>query len=126
MAGPAVREALYLLDEAFNGRGIEESNESQALMTNLATVGEREWRALPAGAAHDELGRAATDALDPRGDDRTRLLPRRRNQSSPQPARYRRSLALAAAGRRARDVLKRSLERTGHNNETCWPVRLKR
>jgi len=51
MAGPAVREALYLLDEAFNGRGIEESNESQALMTNLATVGEREWRALPAGAA---------------------------------------------------------------------------
>ena len=50
MPGQAVREVLYLLDEAFAGRGIEESNESQALLTNLATVGEREWRALPPGA----------------------------------------------------------------------------
>lgn len=41
---------LYLLEEAFTGRGIEESNESQALVTNLATVGEREWRALAPGA----------------------------------------------------------------------------
>ncbi len=39
----------YLLDEAFEGRGIEESNESQALLTNLATVTDVEWRALPAG-----------------------------------------------------------------------------
>jgi uncharacterized damage-inducible protein DinB len=51
MPGPAVREVLYLLEEAFNGRGIEESNESQALLTNLATVNDREWRALPSGAA---------------------------------------------------------------------------
>jgi hypothetical protein len=29
---------LYLLDEAFGGRGIEASNESQALLANLATV----------------------------------------------------------------------------------------
>jgi hypothetical protein len=36
---------LYLLDEAFEGRGIEESNESQALLTNLTTVTEAEWRA---------------------------------------------------------------------------------
>jgi hypothetical protein len=28
---------LFLLDEAFGGVGIEESNESQALLTNLAT-----------------------------------------------------------------------------------------
>ena len=33
MAGPAVEALLYLLDEASEGRGIEESNESQALMT---------------------------------------------------------------------------------------------
>lgn len=45
-----VRAFLYLLDEAFEGRGIEESNESQALLTNLATVTEAEWTALPAGA----------------------------------------------------------------------------
>src|SRR5438552_119791 len=44
-----VRELLYLLDEAFAGRGIEGSGESQALMTNLATVDERMWRALPPG-----------------------------------------------------------------------------
>ena len=44
-----VRELLYLLDEAFAGRGIETSGESQALMSNLATVDERMWRALPPG-----------------------------------------------------------------------------
>ncbi|HEV8402658.1 MAG TPA: DinB family protein [Candidatus Limnocylindrales bacterium] len=42
---------LDLLDEAFRGAGIEESNESQALLANLATVGEEAWRALPPGAA---------------------------------------------------------------------------
>ena len=41
---------LYLLDEAFEGRGIEESNESQALLTNLATVDEATWRATAPGA----------------------------------------------------------------------------
>jgi uncharacterized damage-inducible protein DinB len=40
----------YLMDEAFSGRGIVESNESQALMTNLATVEPEMWRARPAGA----------------------------------------------------------------------------
>jgi uncharacterized damage-inducible protein DinB len=45
-------EALgYLLDEAFRGAGIEASNESQALLPNLATVGPEAWRALPAGAS---------------------------------------------------------------------------
>jgi uncharacterized damage-inducible protein DinB len=50
---------LYLLDEAFRGAGIEESNESQALLTNLATVPPDQWQALPAGAArsiHDIAG----------------------------------------------------------------------
>ena len=46
----AVDEYLLLLDEAFDGRGIEESNESQALVTNLATVTEAEWTARPPGA----------------------------------------------------------------------------
>lgn len=45
MNGPAVDAFLYLLDEAFEGRGLEESNESQALLTNLATVTGAEWRA---------------------------------------------------------------------------------
>ncbi len=46
----AVDAYLYLLDEAFEGRGIEESNESQARLTNLATVTDADWRALPPGA----------------------------------------------------------------------------
>jgi len=50
MADPAVEALLYLLAEAFEGRGIEESNESQALLTNLATVNETTWRAMPSGA----------------------------------------------------------------------------
>ncbi|MFN2418706.1 MAG: DinB family protein [Candidatus Limnocylindria bacterium] len=50
MAGPAIDALLYLLDEAFEGTGIEESNESQALLTNVATVTPAEWRALPRGA----------------------------------------------------------------------------
>jgi hypothetical protein len=51
MAGGGVSELLYLLDEAFDGRGIEESGESQALLTNLATVDERAWRMLLPGGA---------------------------------------------------------------------------
>ncbi len=50
MSRGAVDLALYLIDEAFRGRGIEESNESQALMTNLATVPETAWRAVLPGA----------------------------------------------------------------------------
>ena len=50
MTGSAVDGFLYLLDEAFDGRGIEESNESQALLTNLATVSEAQWRATVPGA----------------------------------------------------------------------------
>jgi uncharacterized damage-inducible protein DinB len=47
----AIETMLDLMDEAFRGRGIEESDESQALLTNLATVSEEAWRALPAGGA---------------------------------------------------------------------------
>ena len=46
-----IETMLGLLDEAFRGSGIEESGESQALMTNLATVPEAAWRRLPPGAA---------------------------------------------------------------------------
>ena len=51
MGRNGIDELLYLLDHAFRGRGLASSNESQALMTNLATVPEDAWRALPAGAA---------------------------------------------------------------------------
>jgi uncharacterized damage-inducible protein DinB len=47
----AIEAYLDLLGEAFRGSGIEESNESQALMTNLASVPDTVWRALPPGAA---------------------------------------------------------------------------
>lgn len=50
MADSAIEAILDLLDEAFDGRGLEESNESQALLTNLATVSETEWRATVPGA----------------------------------------------------------------------------
>jgi hypothetical protein len=46
-----IEQLVYLLEEAFRGPGIEESNESQALLTNLATVGSAEWRALLPGAS---------------------------------------------------------------------------
>jgi uncharacterized damage-inducible protein DinB len=49
VSSPAVDAYLYLLDEAFEGPGIEESHESQALLTNLATVTEEQWFAKPAG-----------------------------------------------------------------------------
>jgi uncharacterized damage-inducible protein DinB len=42
---------LKVLEEAFRGGGIEQSNESQALLTNLASVPPDQWHALPAGAA---------------------------------------------------------------------------
>jgi uncharacterized damage-inducible protein DinB len=50
MADPSVETLLYLLDEAFEGPGLEESNESQALLANLATVDEAIWRANAPGA----------------------------------------------------------------------------
>ena len=52
MSGRGGIEAyLHLLDEAFRGAGIEESDESQALLPNLATVPDSAWRALPSGSA---------------------------------------------------------------------------
>jgi hypothetical protein len=35
---------VYLMDEAFAGRGLEPSNESQSLLANLATVDAEMWR----------------------------------------------------------------------------------
>jgi hypothetical protein len=46
-----IETLLDLLDEAFRGRGIESSNESQALLTNIESVPDEAWRALPPGAA---------------------------------------------------------------------------
>jgi uncharacterized damage-inducible protein DinB len=46
----AVALLQYLMDEAFGGVGIEESNESQSLMGNLASVDESMWRARPKGS----------------------------------------------------------------------------
>ncbi|MFL5738444.1 MAG: DinB family protein [Actinomycetota bacterium] len=45
----AVEELLYVLDESFSGKGIEETGESQSLLGNLATVDDAAWRALPPG-----------------------------------------------------------------------------
>ena len=49
MGRDALDLLLYLMDEAFRGPGIEETNEAQALLPNLATVGEHHWRAKPVG-----------------------------------------------------------------------------
>ena len=46
-----IEAMLDLLDEAFRGRGIGASNESQALLPNLATVTDDQWRARPQGVA---------------------------------------------------------------------------
>jgi len=46
-----IEALLDLLEEAFRSRGIEASDESQALLTNLASVPDDAWRALPAGAS---------------------------------------------------------------------------
>jgi uncharacterized damage-inducible protein DinB len=45
-----IETLLDLLEEAFGGRGIEASNESQALLTNLASVPDGAWTELPPGA----------------------------------------------------------------------------
>ena len=60
----AIDEIVYLMEEAFSGVGIEETNESQSLLTNLRSVDEAMWRALPAGrSAHDRVDRAARREL---------------------------------------------------------------
>ena len=46
-----IESLVYLMDEAFRGTGIEATDESQALLPNLATVPEAAWRALPEGAS---------------------------------------------------------------------------
>ena len=45
----AIDELVYLLDEAFRGKGIEETSESQSLVANLTTVDDAAWRAAPPG-----------------------------------------------------------------------------
>ena len=44
-----IETLLYLLDEAFGGLGIEQSDESQALLPNIRTVPDDAWHALPEG-----------------------------------------------------------------------------
>jgi hypothetical protein len=44
-----IDEIRYLMDEAFSGVGIEDTNESQSLLANLATVGDPEWSVVPPG-----------------------------------------------------------------------------
>jgi hypothetical protein len=44
-----IEELVYLLDEAFEGKGIEGTNESQSLIANLATVDDTGWRTAPSG-----------------------------------------------------------------------------
>ena len=51
MSRGGIEALLALMDEAFDGGGIEASNESQALLTNLASVPDEAWRALPVGAS---------------------------------------------------------------------------
>jgi DinB family protein len=49
-AGPAVTaidEIVYMLDEAFSGAGIEESNEGQSFMQNVLSVEGSMWRTAP-------------------------------------------------------------------------------
>jgi hypothetical protein len=49
MSRAALDTVLYLMDEAFRGPGLEESNEAQALLPNLATVTDAIWRMRPLG-----------------------------------------------------------------------------
>jgi uncharacterized damage-inducible protein DinB len=51
MARSGIETMLYLMDEAFRGPLLEEGDESQGLLPNLASVPEDAWRALPAGGA---------------------------------------------------------------------------
>lgn len=46
-----IEALLYLMDEAFRGAGIEESDESQALIPNLRSVPDDVWHVIPEGLA---------------------------------------------------------------------------
>lgn len=50
MGRSGIDELCALLDEAFRGAGLEATNESQALLPNLATVPAEHWRAIAPGA----------------------------------------------------------------------------
>jgi hypothetical protein len=50
MNAAAVDLLLYLMNEAFEGAGIQESGEGQSLLGNLASVGEDLWRARLSGS----------------------------------------------------------------------------
>ncbi|HJR45886.1 MAG TPA: DinB family protein [Actinomycetota bacterium] len=43
----AVDEIVYLLDQAFSGEGIQETNESQSLLANLSSVDDSMWSTSP-------------------------------------------------------------------------------
>ena len=45
----AIDELVYVLQEAFSGAGIEESNEGQSFMQNLLSVEGSMWRTVPEG-----------------------------------------------------------------------------
>jgi hypothetical protein len=45
----AIDEVVYVLQEAFSGAGIEESNEGQSFMQNLLSVEGSMWRTVPDG-----------------------------------------------------------------------------
>jgi hypothetical protein len=45
-----IDEIVYLLDEAFAGKGISSTNESQSLLVNLESVDDGLWRKTPPGA----------------------------------------------------------------------------
>jgi hypothetical protein len=45
-----VSELVYVLEDAFAAKGIEETGESQSLLGNLATVTDEQWHAPPQGA----------------------------------------------------------------------------
>ncbi len=47
----AIDEIVFVMEEAFSGVGIEATDESQSLLTNLRSVDEAMWRALPTGGA---------------------------------------------------------------------------
>ena len=44
-----IDEIVYVLQEAFSGAGIEESDEGQSLLQNLRSVDGSMWRTIPAG-----------------------------------------------------------------------------
>jgi uncharacterized damage-inducible protein DinB len=44
-----IEALLYLLDEAFRGAGLEQTDESQALLPNIRSVPDDAWHALPEG-----------------------------------------------------------------------------